>query len=260
MSRPNGMPRGYGNAEVINGIVAQWIRICGGFWGAPADKPVDIEKLIVSTAGVVRVEERLLEISATWLAKESAFVNIEKLETLLLKAPKGTQAVAAIMLEMAMNSMEQNAKNRLSAVLRSVRPLSKTETLFYLIREYPLAMAKQQRETPSFYKKWGFWYNITKLKPGALTQLDWRLKRCPELRLRALLGPTEEADLLMALRAKDATAKQLARQTGASQVEECLNTLCVRGLVVKGKANTWTLSSFAMALTAETWAGHEDGS
>jgi hypothetical protein len=66
------------------------------------------------------------------------------------------------------------------------------------------------------FAAWGLWHDDQTLKPAAVRPVAWLLAKVPELRVRALLGPSLEADLMAHALHDQVTVREVARMILAS--------------------------------------------
>src|ERR1035437_4595220 len=70
------------DSAALDRLASQWSRV-GALWTTPsAPDPVDLEVLIVKTAHVAPASERLVIVTASWLAVHHQLVNGLRLESL----------------------------------------------------------------------------------------------------------------------------------------------------------------------------------
>ena len=84
------------------------------------------------------------------------------------------------------------------------------------------------------YRRWGLWHDDMTLKNVSLHALDGLLK-VPEIRARALCGPSIEASCIAHTRTKMTNARELSRQLGISYAatHAAVERLVGRGLLVR---------------------------
>ena len=92
-----------------------------------------------------------------------------------------------------------------------------------------------RRHALPVFAAWGLWHDDQTLKPAAIRPVAWLLKRVPELRVRSLLGPSVEADLMARALAEEVTVREVARMTLTSYaaVHGAADRLVWRGLLVR---------------------------
>jgi hypothetical protein len=167
-------------------LVRAWTRLGALFNTAPATTRVDLEQLIVDTAGVARSDERLFVMAASWLAEHHPLIDARRLGRRLDRVDPDTSATAGALLAMA--TRETTGATALEAALTYCRPLAVPELLFPVMARHPGLLTLVKAETLPLFAVWGFWHNDAVLKRNAIRPIGWVLQHCPELRIRALLG------------------------------------------------------------------------
>ncbi len=189
----------------LTAIAAQWARLGAYFGTAPVRRPVDLEGLIVETARAAPDDERLFVVAASWLAVHHGFVNGRRLaalaSTLLhpgaTRADREASAVLGALLAWAAD-MAGGAEGLTAAAARC-RPLAKARALFRVTALLPSVADRTRRNALPRFAEWGLWHMDDTPKPAAVRPVEWLLLHAPELRLRAVSGPTLEADILAAV-------------------------------------------------------------
>lgn len=211
-------------------VSAEWARVGGGFTVAPARWPVDIESLLARSAVQAPADARLFSVAATWLARHHHLVDMRRLGRGLEALDELSSAVAGAMLSVA----NEHAKSeRLSAAQRYCRPLAEPRVLFDQIAASPVLSAFARENALPVFTRWGLWHDEVTLKPGAVRPIHWILEHCPEMRIRALVGPSLDAEVVDMLRFQPRSIAALARATGATYAatHEAAARLMARGLV-----------------------------
>ncbi len=167
-------------------LMRAWTRLGALFNTAPATTRVDLEQLIVETAGVARRDERLFVMAASWLAEHHHLVDARRLGRHLDTVDASTSATAGAMLAMA--AQATTGSTALEAAMTHCRPLAAPEPLFPVMAHHPGLLALVKAETLPLFAAWGFWHNDVTLKRNAIRPIGWILRHCPEPRIRALLG------------------------------------------------------------------------
>ncbi len=184
-------------SDPLERIAQDWARI--GLWlsVASALDVVDVEALIVRTARVARTDERLFVGAASWLAAYHGWVNgrrLVALATALAKTDPIASAAMGAMLTLATTQTALSAPELAGAIERC-RPIKTPRPLFAVIEQFPTLRSSVREHAAPLYRQWGFWHDDTALKPSAIRPADWLLRHVPELRVRAIVGPSLEADL-----------------------------------------------------------------
>lgn len=229
---------------------AQWARIGGGFTVAPVRNPVDVEHLIIDSARAAARDARLFWVMASWIAVHHKLLDVRRLGRLLDAVPDdlGSATVGAA-LDVAL-TLAGNMKP-LKALRRHCRPVAPPQPLFEVMRENRvLSMVVKQESRPEF-AAWGLWQHEISDKRDATRPVGWILERCPEFRLRSLLGADLETAILEIVSVMPATISDLAKRTGATRaaVHEAVASLTARGLARKPHQGYRKLVSMPPALT-----------
>ena len=225
-------------------VAAEWARL--GVWlsVARADGSVDVEALVIRTARVARADERLFVGAATWLATYHGWVNGRRLAALMAKLRRSdpvASAVAGALLSLATAGARRLASGRateLKGAIGECRPLGRPRPFFTVMERFPAIRPQLRAGASPLYRRWGLWHDDESLKPTALRPSSWLLRRVPELRVRALVGPSLEADLVTRALTGPLTARDLARATGVSYAAAhgAADRLVARGLVRRERA------------------------
>jgi len=219
-----------GDAELE--VMRAWSRLGAAFSVGPASAPVDLEATIALSAVVAPRNERVFVMAATWLSARHMLVDARRLIRALRALDARASAVAGALLSLAAETT--TGRTALHAGIEHCRPLRRPIALFDVLREHPTLLSVVKRATIPLYRRWGLWHDDTRLAPDALRPISWTLRRCPELRLRALLGSGLDARIAAALAEQPATITQLSRHTDATYAatHAAATRLAGRGLVV----------------------------
>lgn len=189
----------------LTAIATQWARMGAYFGAAPLRRPVDLEGLIVATARAAPDDERLFVVAASWLAVHHGFVNGRRLAALastllnpgVTPADREASAVLGAMLAWAAD-MAGGAEGLTAAAARC-RPLAKARALFRVSALLPSVAERTRRNALPRFARWGLWHTDDTPKLAAVRPVAWLLLHAPELHIRAVAGPTLEADILAAV-------------------------------------------------------------
>ena len=223
-------------------LMRAWTRIGALFNTAPATTRVDLEQLIVHTAGVARGDERLFVMAASWIAEHHHMVDARRLGRYLDAAEPSTSAAAGAMCAMA--AQDTTGSTALKAAMTHCRPLALTEPLFPVMARHPGLLALIQQETLPLFAQWGFWHNDAVLKRNAIRPIGWILQHCPELWIRALLGTGLDAEVVELVTTAPRTVADVVRRTGASYAAAHASAMRLRGrgLLRRQADRAWTVS------------------
>ncbi len=241
------------SSERRNVVASQWTRIGGELTGRGSSVPVMLEDLIADTARVARDEARIFWIAASWLAVHAAWVDLRRLRRALKALDVESRSVAGALLSVA--ASESSVAARLLAAAGPARALSPGRPLFRIVEETPSLVPYYRAESLSLFKRWGLWQDDISLKFDAVRPAAAILARCPELRLRAALGPGLEAVIVASTLSEPAHAKALAERIGATYaaVHEAAQALVNRGVLRldrRGRAHMLSPTAFGHELAA----------
>lgn len=231
-------------------ISREWARVGGSFNVAPANHAVVIENLLVRSAKQAPVDYRLFFLAATWLGVHYHLVDMRRLGR-ELDALRGLEsAVAGAMISVAHGV---DASPRLEAAGARCRPLRKARPLFDRVAENRVLRELARRDALPVFSRWGLWHDEISLKLDAVKPIRWILERCPELRIRALVGASLEGEIIQALFEEPQTIANLARTTGATyaSAHEATTRLAARGLVEPFRRNGQR--GLALPASVERW-------
>lgn len=211
-------------------ISAEWARVGGGFSIAPAEYPVVIEELLVRSAKQASADYRLFFVAATWLGLHHHLVDMRRFGRELAALREVDSAVAGAMVSVA--NLIANSP-RLDAAERHCDSLNEPRPLFDRVGRNPLLSEFARQNALPVFSRWGLWQDEVSLKVDTVKPVGWILIRCPELRVRALVGASLEGEIVEALLAEPRTIADLARTTKATyaSAHEAATRLAARGLV-----------------------------
>ncbi len=195
-------------------LMAEWTRLGVLFNTAPAPYRVDLEELIVRTAGFARMDERLFVMAASWLADHHRLLDARRLGRKLDNQSNESSAVAGAMLSLALQ--EASSATQLRAAVKHCEPIDEKQPLYFILFMYPALLDLVKQEALALFDDWGFWHNDVTLKRSAIRPVAWINRQCPELRLRALVGTGLDSEILDLLREESHTIAELTRLTGAT--------------------------------------------
>jgi hypothetical protein len=208
VSRPSAaVPHGLGHASAagLDGLASQWVRVGAFFRATAAREPVDLERLILATAHEAPDDERLFVVAGSWLATHHSFVNGRRLATLAKLAKRTTarnesptaSAVLGALLTWADGLA--GGSTSLAAAAAHCRALSSCRPLFRVMRQFPSLQVTMQAKALPQFSAWGLWHTDDTPKWNAVRPTAWLLDHAPEIRLRAIVGPSLEADVLASI-------------------------------------------------------------
>jgi hypothetical protein len=217
----------------LDAVASYWARLGVLFGVKPAHEQVDVELLICDTARVAPYDERLFVCAVSWVAQYHGFVNGRRLSAVAASLGSDASAVLGALLSVAGEAA--GGAPELEAARVRCRPLAKPQPLFAAMRSMRVLSERVRRNALPIFAAWGLWHDDQTLKPAAIRPVTWLLERVPELRVRSLLGPSVEADLMARALADEVTVREVARATLTSYaaVHGAADRLVWRGLLVR---------------------------
>ena len=219
----------------LDGLYASWRRLGVNFTGRSNDEPVDLEPLILATARLAGVDERLTVCAISWLAAYHHFVDGRRLSELARAADASTRAYLGALLTLAIEAPEGAGRApEFESALTHCRSLRKPRAFYNIFEGMPTYRERARTNALPLYRRWGLWHDDTTLKRQSLHDLEWLLK-VPELRARALCGPSIEAACIAHTNDNVTNARQLSRELGFSYaaVHAAVDRLVGRGLLLR---------------------------
>jgi hypothetical protein len=219
----------------LDALAAAWARLGVLFGVEPAGAIVNVEALICVTARAAPHDERLFVCAASWLARHHGFVNGRRLSALAAALDGEASAVLGALLSLAREGA--GAAPELEAARARCRPLAHPRPLFAAMETMRVLRERVRRHALPAFAAWGLWHDAA-LKPSAVRPAAWLLHRVPELRVRALLGPSVEADLMAHALAAEVTVRDVARMALVSYAaaHSAADRLVARGLLTRERA------------------------
>ena len=175
------------NAE-LDLIYAAWCRLGVNFTVEFSVQPVDLEPLILATARIAKIDERLTICAASWLACYHSFVDGSRLGELTRVADSVVLPYLGALLSLAVEAPEGAGKApQFEAALARCMPIRPMRALYDIAEASPTMKAWMQAHSLPLYQRWGFWHDDATLKKVSIHSLSWVL-RVPELQARARYG------------------------------------------------------------------------
>jgi hypothetical protein len=216
-------------------LYPSWRRLGIAFTGHATTTPVDVELLIIETATAAAADERLTVCAASWLASFHAFVDGRRLSECARAATKHTQAYLGAILSLAQDSPDGcgNAP-QFTAALSHCMPLTVAQPLYDIAGDFPAHRSWMKAKALPIFQQWNLWHDDASLQRKSLHKLE-TIITVPELRARALMGPSLEAACLAITQSKVTTARSLAKTLNATYaaVHGAVSRLVDRGLVTR---------------------------
>lgn len=213
-------------------LAREWTRVGGGFTVPAATAPVDLEELLIRSVQAGPADYRVFFVAATWLGVHEAFVDMRKFAKRLAALDGMDSAVAGALVDLARLAGGSAALSQLAARCRALdtpRPLFDANAQNLVLRDHVEA-----HPLPIF-ARWGLWHDEISLKHGAIRPVQWILKHCPELRVRALVGTGLDAEVLQSTWSAACSITELSEKLGTSYAatHEAVERLLHRGLVTE---------------------------
>ena len=166
----------------LDALAADWARLGVLFAVEPSPAPVDVERLIVDTAGAAPDDERLFVCAASWLAEHHGFVNGERLAAVAGDLDALTSAVLGALLSVAAGGARRLPE--LEAARARCRPLAEQKPLFSATDSMRVLRDRARGNALPVFTAWGLLHDDDRLKPSAIRPVAWLLTSVPELRAR----------------------------------------------------------------------------
>jgi hypothetical protein len=134
--------------------------------------------------------------------------------------------------------------------LTHCRPFRRARSLYDDIEAIPAFRTYARTHALPLYRVWGFWHDDATLKRSSVHPLA-RILTVPELRTRALCGPSIEAAFIAHTMDRVTNARALSREIGVSYAtaHATVERLVGRGLMLRhrrGVRHELSLSVFAV--------------
>ena len=216
-------------------LYASWRRLGVNFTGRSSTEPVDVERLILATAHVAGADERLTLCAVSWLAAYHTFIDGRRLSELTRDADPKTRAYLGAMLTLAIEAPEGAGRApEFDTAISHCRPFRRPRAFYDNLDISPTYKVWMRAHALPLYRRWGLWHDDMSLKGVSIHALDWLLN-VPELRARALCGPSIEASCLTYTSDRVTNARSLSRQLGVSYAaaHAAVERLVGRGLLLR---------------------------
>jgi hypothetical protein len=238
------------NSE-LDRLYAAWRRLGVNFSVKSCTDTVELEPLILATAAVAGVDERLTICAISWLACYHSFVDGRRLSELTRDATPTVRSYLGMMLSLAIEAPEGAGRApQYEAALAHCKPLRRPRALYDNIEALPAFREWARKHSLPLYRRWGLWHDDVTLKIVSVHPLA-RILKVPEVRARALCGPSIEAALLAHTMDRITNARSLSREIGVSYAaaHAAVERLVGRGLLLRhrnGVRQELSLSAFAV--------------
>lgn len=223
------------SAPLVAALYAAWRRLGVSVTTTPRAHVVDLESLILATADLAAVDERLTICAVSWLARFHVFVDGRRLSELTRAAPPKMRAYLGAILSLAIDA-PGGARRAPSfdTALAHCRALRTPRAFYDNMQAVPTYRERMRTQGLPLFRRWGLWHDDLTLKLGSIQDLDWILT-VPELRARALCGPSIEASCVALTRSRVTNARSLSRELGATYAatHAAVERLVGRGLMLR---------------------------
>jgi hypothetical protein len=224
-----------GAAAVAASLYPQWKRLGINFTGASSAHPVDVEPLIIATAACASADERLTTCTAAWLARYHDLIDGRRLSELTRVASARTRAFLGAMLSLAIDAPDgAGSCPQFDTAISHCRPMQRAQPFYDAAYGRQAHEQWMQQHTLPLFRHWRLWHDDANLQFRSLHTID-RLLKVPELRARALLGPSVEASCIAYAFHQVTNARVLSRVIGVTYAatHAAVERLVGRGLLVR---------------------------
>jgi hypothetical protein len=219
-------------------LYADWRRLGIAFSGAATQTTVDLESLILRTAAASPTDERLTVCAASWLARYHDFVDGRRLSELTRSSPSRVRAYLGALLTLAIEAPGGAGRApQFVTALSHCRPLRPSRAFYDSVEQLPPWRDWMKVHSLPIFSRWGLWHDDMTLKIGSVYPLETILK-VPELRARALCGPSIEAGCLSHTLHRATNARMLSKELNATYAatHAAVMRLVGRGLLRRERA------------------------
>ena len=217
----------------LTSLYADWRRLGIAFTGKASPGPVDVERLVLRTVNVSSADERLTVCAASWLACFHDFVDGRRLSEMTRASTAHVRAYLGALLSLAIEAPEGAGRApQFDAALSHCRHLRKARAYYDSAEQMPVYREWMRTHSLPLFNRWGLWHDEVTLKRNSLRRLD-SLLEVPELRVRALCGPSIEAACLTQTLHRVTNARLLSREIDATYAatHAAVQRLIGRGLL-----------------------------
>lgn len=221
--------------ETIAALYSDWRRLGIAFTGRSSTEPVDVEHLILRTAAIGGADERLTVCAASWLACFHDFVDGRRLSEKARASSTRERAYLGAMLSLAIEAPDGAGRApQFDAAISHCRPLRDAHAYYDSAEQLPTYREWMRTHSLPLYSRWGLWHDDMTLKRGSVQPLETLLE-VPELRARALCGPSIEAACLAQTLHRVTNARLLSRELDATYAatHAAVQRLIGRGLLLR---------------------------
>jgi hypothetical protein len=234
----------------LDALYSSWRRLGVNFSGQSSAEQVEVESLVLATARIGGADERLTVCAISWLACYPSFVDGRRLSELTRDAAPVVRAYLGVILTLAIEAPDGAGRApQYEAALAHCKPLRRARALYDDIEAIPAFRTYARKHALPLYRRWGFWHDDATLKRSSVHPLA-RILAVPELRTRALCGPSIEAAFMAHAMDRVTNARALSRELGVSYAtaHATVARLVGRGLLLRhrqGIRQELSVSAFA---------------
>ncbi len=184
------MNRIFKEKEILD-CFKKWIKLGWGGEGKAFRGHVDLEKLIIETTHIGRVEGRLFKAMLTWVRDYHDLINVQRLLHYIQRADK---PVLGAVCDIA---IKNGADIRLKTILKQCKPYKPAQVLFGNNDDW---FIKNQKEFgKKDFKEWGLFCTALEFYDDAMYTKKYVLQHNPQLAIRALIGANIRSEILFEL-------------------------------------------------------------
>jgi len=191
-------------------ISADWIRLGVMLRGQASDEPVDLESLLISSLDQLRDDARLFWCIGSWLSVHHELVNTRRLGRMLDSLEQQRSALAGLLLEVAL--LQNPEAQNLIHLQGHCTELEEPQVLFSAVEKLHGYEESLGDQWLSEFQKWGFLHYQWTDKRDAVRPISWLIRYVREMRIRALLGAGQEAEILERSLRQPTTVTQANRE------------------------------------------------
>jgi DNA-binding MarR family transcriptional regulator len=222
-------------AAIATDLYPHWKRLGINFTGPSNPHPVDVEKLIIATATSASTDERLTVCAAAWLARFHDLIDGRRLSELTRESSARTRAYLGALLSLAIEAPDGAGRApQFDAALSHCRHMQQAQPFYDTAYGLPVQQKWMQEHTLPLFRRWRLWHDDANLQHKSVHSLD-RVLKVPELRARAFLGPSIEANCVAYTLNSVTNARSLSRMIGVTYAatHAAVERLVGRGLLVR---------------------------
>ncbi len=222
----------------VGDLYPLWRRLGINFTGPSSVEVVDVESLILATAAIVSSDERLTVCVAAWLARYHSLIDGRRLSELTRAALPRTRAYLGTLLTLAIDAPEAAERApQFETALSHCRPLRRPQAFYDSAENSPVQRVWMREHAQPLYRRWHLWHDDATLQYKSIHILE-RILTVPELRARAVLGPSIEAHCVAYANEGITNARRLSKLLGVTYAatHAAVERLVGRGILIRRKS------------------------